>query len=120
MVWWLRAEFPSSYRICGVPLRKTHEKPEKVIMGEIAAIIRQITSSVSFLPLLDVPCKFLPDGMILSHHSFVPFTGSFDLLVYTQQKCNVPDTWEGKLCFQHRVCCPKWGVHQCPPTLLPF
>ena len=33
------------------------QKPEKEIMKEISAIIRQITSSVSFLPLLDQPCQ---------------------------------------------------------------
>lgn len=35
----------------------TVQKSEKEITKEIAAIIRQITSSVSFLPLLDQPCE---------------------------------------------------------------
>lgn len=48
-------------------------KDEKEIQREIAAIIRQITSSVSFLPLLEEQC-------------------SFDLLVYTSMEC------EGKPC----------------------
>ncbi|BAM82928.1 probable mitotic spindle assembly checkpoint protein MAD2 [Cyanidioschyzon merolae strain 10D] len=39
-------------------------RDESVVMREIQAIIRQITASVTFLPLLDEPC-------------------SFDLLVYT-------------------------------------
>ena len=39
-------------------------KSEKEVMGEIQAIIRQITASVTFLPLLEESC-------------------SFDLLVYT-------------------------------------
>jgi mitotic spindle assembly checkpoint protein MAD2 len=53
----------------------TSSKNEKDIMKEISAIIRQITSSVSFLPLLDQPC-------------------TFDLLVYTPNDTNVPELWE--------------------------
>eukprot|EP00240_Pyramimonas_obovata_P006939 CAMPEP_0118925388 /NCGR_PEP_ID=MMETSP1169-20130426/3272_1 /TAXON_ID=36882 /ORGANISM="Pyramimonas obovata, Strain CCMP722" /LENGTH=161 /DNA_ID=CAMNT_0006866663 /DNA_START=37 /DNA_END=518 /DNA_ORIENTATION=- len=41
------------------------EKPEKEIMSEIQAIIRQITASVTFLPMLEDQC-------------------TFDLLVYTK------------------------------------
>jgi len=51
------------------------EKPEKEIMSEIRAIIRQITSSVTFLPLLNETC-------------------SFDLLVYTNIDTGVPQLWE--------------------------
>lgn len=51
------------------------QKTEKEIMGEIAAIIRQITCSVSFMPLLSERC-------------------SFDLLVYTDKDVLVPGTWE--------------------------
>jgi mitotic spindle assembly checkpoint protein MAD2 len=54
---------------------KAQEKSEKDIMREIQAIIRQITSSVTFLPLLDFPC-------------------SFDLLVYTKSDVAVPSAWE--------------------------
>lgn len=50
-------------------------KPEKEIMNEIQAIMRQITASVTFLPLLNEPC-------------------SFDLLVYADQEASVPVTWE--------------------------
>ena len=53
----------------------TVQKPEKEIQKEISAIIRQITSSVSFLPLLDQPC-------------------TFDLLIYTPQNLDTPSTWE--------------------------
>ncbi len=56
-------------------LRKTVEKSEKDIMKEIQAIIRQITSSVTFLPLLEEPC-------------------TFDLLIYTPNDCKVPTKWE--------------------------
>mmetsp|Transcript_11274 Transcript_11274/g.26617 ORF Transcript_11274/g.26617 Transcript_11274/m.26617 type:complete len:211 (+) Transcript_11274:193-825(+) len=51
------------------------EKSAKEIQKEIQAIIRQITASVSFLPLLDEPC-------------------TFDLLVYTDADTEVPRTWE--------------------------
>eukprot|EP00747_Dinoflagellata_sp_TGD_P164402 gnl/TRDRNA2_/TRDRNA2_184293_c0_seq1.p2 gnl/TRDRNA2_/TRDRNA2_184293_c0~~gnl/TRDRNA2_/TRDRNA2_184293_c0_seq1.p2 ORF type:complete len:225 (-),score=57.67 gnl/TRDRNA2_/TRDRNA2_184293_c0_seq1:105-779(-) len=42
---------------------------------EIQAIIRQITASVTFLPLLDEPC-------------------TFDLLIYTDKETEVPLAWE--------------------------
>lgn len=51
------------------------KKTIKEIHGEIQAIIRQITASVTFLPLLDEPC-------------------SFDLLVYTKKDAAVPSKWE--------------------------
>lgn len=44
-------------------------------MKEISAILRQITSSVSFLPLLDQAC-------------------TFDLLIYTPQSIDTPASWE--------------------------
>lgn len=51
------------------------QKSEKVIQKEIGVILRQITSSVSFLPLLEGAC-------------------AFDLLVYTKSDCAVPQAWE--------------------------
>ncbi len=51
------------------------QKAEREITSEIAAIIRQITCSVSFMPLLSERC-------------------SFDLLVYTDKDVMVPATWE--------------------------
>lgn len=50
-------------------------KSMKEIHNEIQAIIRQITASVTFLPLLNEPC-------------------SFDLLVYTDKAATVPKKWE--------------------------
>jgi len=50
-------------------------KSMKDIKHEIQAIIRQITASVTFLPMLDEPC-------------------SFDLLVYTDNETKVPKQWE--------------------------
>ncbi len=50
-------------------------KSTKEITQEIQAIIRQITASISFLPLLNEPC-------------------CFDLLVYADKAASVPVTWE--------------------------
>jgi len=50
-------------------------KTDKEIQTEIGAIIRQITASVTFLPLLDEHC-------------------AFDLLVYTKKDADVPQAWE--------------------------
>lgn len=47
----------------------------KEITKQIQAIIRQITASVTFLPLLEEAC-------------------AFDLLVYARKKADVPNTWE--------------------------
>jgi len=51
------------------------EKTEKDIHGEIQAIVRQITASVTFLPMLEDKC-------------------TFDLLVYADKNTEVPMTWE--------------------------
>ena len=51
------------------------QRDEKEIKAEIAAIQRQITASVTFLPLNDEPC-------------------AFDLLVYTDDDVEVPKAWE--------------------------
>jgi mitotic spindle assembly checkpoint protein MAD2 len=50
-------------------------KSVKEVHNEIQAIIRQVTASVTFLPLLNEPC-------------------SFDLLVYTNKEAVVPKKWE--------------------------
>jgi mitotic spindle assembly checkpoint protein MAD2 len=50
-------------------------KSDKEIAGEIGAIIRQVTSSVTFLPALEDFC-------------------TFDLLVYTRKDAKVPTEWE--------------------------
>eukprot|EP00978_Attheya_sp_CCMP212_P009988 scaffold23950_cov56-Attheya_sp.AAC.1 len=62
----------------GKPATATKSKVQKSIKeihDEIQAIIRQITASVTFLPLLNEPC-------------------SFDLLVYTNKTATVPKKWE--------------------------
>lgn len=51
------------------------DKSTKEVTQEIQALIRQITASVTFLPLLNEPCQF-------------------DLLVYADKEATVPVTWE--------------------------
>mmetsp|Transcript_23880 Transcript_23880/g.60819 ORF Transcript_23880/g.60819 Transcript_23880/m.60819 type:complete len:213 (-) Transcript_23880:86-724(-) len=51
------------------------DKPEKEITQEIQAIMRQISASVSFLPLLESRC-------------------TIDILVYTDSMEAVPEEWE--------------------------
>ena len=59
----------------------TSDKSVKEIHNEIQAIIRQITASVTFLPLLNEPC-------------------TFDLLVYTSKDAAVPKKWaESDPCY---------------------
>ncbi|KAJ7548352.1 hypothetical protein O6H91_07G008300 [Diphasiastrum complanatum] len=53
----------------------SREKSDKEIMGEIQAIMRQITCCVTFLPNLEEPC-------------------SFELLVYIDKDFEAPNTWE--------------------------
>jgi len=55
--------------------RSMKKKSIKDIHNEIQAIVKQITASVTFLPLLNEPC-------------------SFDLLVYTNKSAVVPKKWE--------------------------
>ncbi|KYM80137.1 Mitotic spindle assembly checkpoint protein MAD2A [Atta colombica] len=50
-------------------------KDVKTIQKEIREVIRQITGTVSFLPLLDCLC-------------------SFDILTYTVSDCNIPNQWD--------------------------
>ena len=52
-----------------------HEKCQKEITGEIQAIIRQITASVTFLPMLDEPC-------------------AFEILLYTDKDAKSAAEWE--------------------------
>ncbi|XP_012692856.1 mitotic spindle assembly checkpoint protein MAD2A [Clupea harengus] len=51
------------------------EKSIKAIQVEIRNVIRQITATVTFLPLLETAC-------------------AFDLLVYTDKDLEVPEKWE--------------------------
>eukprot|EP00039_Didymoeca_costata_P020451 m.341308 g.341308 ORF g.341308 m.341308 type:complete len:203 (-) comp19992_c0_seq1:166-774(-) len=49
-------------------------KSEKEINNEIQAIIRQITASVSFLPMINAQC-------------------TFEMLIYTDKDADVPEAW---------------------------
>ncbi|KAI9096966.1 mitotic spindle checkpoint component mad2 [Phlyctochytrium arcticum] len=49
-------------------------KTEKEVNAEIAAVMRQITASVTFLPMLDEPC-------------------TFNILAYTDKDAEVPAEW---------------------------
>ncbi|KAJ3016540.1 UNVERIFIED_CONTAM: Mitotic spindle checkpoint component mad2 [Siphonaria sp. JEL0065] len=60
---------PSSSAAASAPA-----KTEKEINAEIAAIMRQITASVSFLPMMTEPC-------------------TFNVLTYTDKDAEVPSTW---------------------------
>ncbi|XP_073897735.1 mitotic spindle assembly checkpoint protein MAD2A-like isoform X1 [Castor canadensis] len=55
--------------------RAPREKSQKAIQDEIRSVIRQITATVTFLPLLEVSCFF-------------------DLLIYTDKDLVVPERWE--------------------------
>ncbi|KFP87240.1 Mitotic spindle assembly checkpoint protein MAD2A, partial [Acanthisitta chloris] len=54
---------------------KPREKTQKAIQDEIRSVIRQITATVTFLPLLESAC-------------------AFDLLIYTNKDLVVPEKWE--------------------------
>ena len=57
------------------PAAHPRAKSHKELQGELAAIFRQLTASVSFLPLLDE-------------------AATFELLVYTGVDVGVPEAWE--------------------------
>ncbi|PIO61858.1 HORMA domain protein, partial [Teladorsagia circumcincta] len=59
----------------------TRQKDEKKIKQEMSDVIRQITASVTFLPLLEEPC-------------------SFDVLIYTGKETEAPSDWvESSACL---------------------
>lgn len=77
------------------------EKSIKTIQDEIRSVIRQVTATVTFLPLLETPCEFpnasLPaiwswfEGCYVTSCASCP--GAFDLLVYTDKDMVVPEKW---------------------------
>ena len=69
---------PSHARLRSLPVRgvlSVTARSDKDVAKEVAAILRQITSSTSFLPLLDCLC-------------------TFDVLVYTPTDIDTPGQWE--------------------------
>lgn len=57
------------------PNNPQSSKELKRIQQEIGSVIRQISATVSYLPLLDCIC-------------------SFDILIHTTQDCQVPEKWD--------------------------
>lgn len=57
------------------PNNPTSSKELKRIQMEISSVMRQISATVSYLPLLDCIC-------------------SFDILIHTLKDCDVPDQWD--------------------------
>lgn len=53
---------------------QTSDKPLKQIKNEIRDVLKQITASVSYLPLLDCLC-------------------SFDIQIYTKDNVSLPEQW---------------------------
>lgn len=96
---------------CIILFSVSREKSDKEIMREIQAIMRQIASSITYLPCLDETCKQLCTPMnlclwiffffwaILSfqlnnvYSLFVVCAGVFDVLAYTDKDVGVPFTW---------------------------
>lgn len=56
------------------PNNPTSNKELKRIQQEIGSVMRQISATVSYLPLLDCIC-------------------SFDILIHTVKECEVPEKW---------------------------
>ncbi|KAI8850595.1 DNA-binding protein [Chytridium lagenaria] len=83
--YFLFVDFLKEIKIVCAYSKKALPKTEKQINEEIAAILRQVTASVSFLPVLSDPC-------------------TFNVLAYTDKNAEVPATWEdsdGLLIAQH-------------------
>jgi len=78
----------------GVPQKKKKEKTEKEVQGEIREIMKQITSSVTFLPILEEPCERL--RWLKSMQKTDNEIGTFTLLAYTNNSPDVaiPTTWD--------------------------
>ncbi|KAJ3329157.1 MAD2 mitotic arrest deficient-like 1 [Blyttiomyces sp. JEL0837] len=72
--WQFNIELDTDSKKKGASEEAAPPKTEKDINAEIAAIMRQITASVSFLPMLSEPC-------------------TFNVLTYTDKNAEVPATW---------------------------
>ncbi|KAK9888662.1 hypothetical protein WA026_000890 [Henosepilachna vigintioctopunctata] len=69
-----RWDFNVEYEGNDTSKEQKSEKPLNIIKKEIRDVLRQITSSVSFLPLLDCLC-------------------SFDIHIYTKDDVELPNEW---------------------------
>ncbi|XP_021809632.1 mitotic spindle checkpoint protein MAD2 isoform X2 [Prunus avium] len=87
---------------------ESREKSDKEIMREIQAIMRQIASSITYLPCLDEACKstlihpiekkwFISLTLVFVMFMFMFMLlfalGVFDVLAYTDKDLAVPFTW---------------------------
>ena len=80
---------------------KGKSKSIEDINKEIANVIRQITASVTFLPLIDCQCKYgyliyiiiEPYSASTYYISVTSFAGDFQVLAHTAKDLDVPDTW---------------------------
>ncbi|KAG9345530.1 hypothetical protein JZ751_008674 [Albula glossodonta] len=105
---------------CDKTAKQSREKSIKAIQEEIRSVIRQITATVTFLPLLETACKSCHYTMQTLCHTahrpgkreqragtqglstllvgvvvVVELTGcAFDLLIYTDKDLQVPEKWE--------------------------
>ncbi|XP_055843433.1 mitotic spindle assembly checkpoint protein MAD2A [Episyrphus balteatus] len=57
------------------PMKLTSSKETKRIQQEIRDVMRQISATVSYLPLLDCIC-------------------TFDVMIHTLQNCDIPESWD--------------------------
>ncbi|XP_020280341.1 mitotic spindle assembly checkpoint protein MAD2A [Pseudomyrmex gracilis] len=78
--WDFKVDYEDNQKTNGVDSSVKADLPQvgtkdiKTIQKEIREVMRQITGTVSFLPLLDCLC-------------------SFDILTYTEPDCSIPDQW---------------------------
>lgn len=90
--------------LCVFECSVSREKSDREIMREIQAIMRQIASSITYLPCLDEPCKwrYMLNNAIrvirlcqaLTYlHGLLVLPGVFDVLAYTDTDVAVPFTW---------------------------
>ncbi len=64
--------------------RPVSEKSEAEVHKELQAVMRQITASVTFLPMLDEKCTPLV---------MIDGAGTFNLLIYADKNAQVPLEW---------------------------
>lgn len=105
----LHPELWTLYNGLIIKCRVFPEKAEAQITGEIQAIIRQITASITFLPLLSDSCTWMVTcgcwinilgacddayGCPLPRLKKEALNaGTIDLLAYTDRECEVPKEW---------------------------
>lgn len=66
--WDFKLEYEEGDKISSEGGERVGTKDMKIIQKEIRDVLRQICSTVSFLPLLDCPCKF---NLIVMYDLFI-------------------------------------------------